>query len=158
MRKWGHEAPTESDMAALDFSSHDAIDSNATVSASGLIDANSMGKRDKDGTYEIQDWEYQADENDAISQAIEIGSSKKESPKSALGTMGSLFARFTGGKTLTEADLQPVLTVMKVHLMKKNVAKGIADKVCDGVGKAMMGKKITGYQCQFHLPRHKPYL
>jgi len=145
MRKWGDQPPSESDMVALDFSTHDTNDNQNSVSASGLIDANSLGKRDKDGTYEIQDWEFESNAGDAIAKALEIDNSKQET--SALGAVGSLFARFTGGKALTDKDLQPVLSVMKEHLMKKNVAKEIADKVCDGIGKEMLGKKIYGYQC-----------
>jgi signal recognition particle receptor subunit alpha len=163
MRKWDVEAPSESEMAALDFSAHEVNDIKREVTSSGLIDTNSMGKRGKDGTYEIQDWEFNSDANDAIAQAIEKGSStssKQQNSSTTLGAMGSLFARFTGGKTLTEEDLQPVLATMKEHLMKKNVAKGIADKVCDGVGKEMLGKKISGYQCPFTTSKtpHSTYI
>jgi len=146
MRKWDDQNPTESDMAALDFSAPGANTSSRHVSASGLVDAKAMGSRTKDGTYEIQDWEFQPGANEAIAQALEQGPSKAQASNSALSGVSSLFARFTGGKTLTEDDLSPVLAAMKEHLMKKNVAKSIADKVCDGVGKAMLGKKISGYQ------------
>ncbi|KAJ7752715.1 hypothetical protein B0H14DRAFT_3512847 [Mycena olivaceomarginata] len=43
--------------------------------------------------------------------------------------LGSLFSRLTGSKVLTEKDLKPVLEGMKQHLMQKNVAMDIADKI-----------------------------
>jgi signal recognition particle receptor subunit alpha len=133
-------------MAALDFSVHDVNTSKTSISASGYVDVSSMGKRSKDGTYEIKDWEFDSDANEIIAKAIGQGSHKEPERSGALSAMGSLLARFTGGKTLTESDLLPVLAAMKEHLMKKNVAKGIADKICDGIGKAMLGQKISGYQ------------
>jgi signal recognition particle receptor subunit alpha len=148
MRKWGDQNPTENDMAALDFSTYDAGASAPQAHASGLVDAGSMGVRGKDGTYEIQDWEFQSGADEAIAQALDQGASKGAKSTSAFSSVSSLFARFTGGKILTEEDLRPVLSAMEEHLMKKNVAKTIADKVCDGVGKSMTGKKITGYQCK----------
>ncbi|KAG8869266.1 hypothetical protein FRC20_001845 [Serendipita sp. 405] len=64
------------------------------------------------------------------------------------GYFSSLFSRLTGlaGTTrpLTQQDLAPVLAGMKEHLMKKNVAREIAERVCDGVGKSLEGKKVGG--------------
>jgi signal recognition particle receptor subunit alpha len=51
---------------------------------------------------------------------------------------------------LTEADLKPVLDGMKQHLMKKNVAKEIADRVCEGVGESLIGKKVGSFQSELH--------
>ena len=53
---------------------------------------------------------------------------------------------------LTEEDLKPVLEGMKQHLMKKNVAKEIAEKVCEGVGESLVGKKVGGFQSMLLLP------
>jgi signal recognition particle receptor subunit alpha len=35
---------------------------------------------------------------------------------------------------------------MKDHLMKKNVARDIAERVCDGVGKSLEGSKVGGFK------------
>jgi len=85
--------------------------------------------------------------DDAIARALNAGPDKENKPaQSSLGTLGSLFARFTGSKVLSEADLNPVLEGMQQHLMKKNVAKEIAEKVCEGVGESLVGKKVGGFQ------------
>ncbi len=157
-RKWGDEAPTESDMASLDFSYDKAGDAGASQDPTALVDQSSLGTRTQDGLYEVKDWEFSTKgdgADDVISQALK--SSQATSPASApssLGALGSLFARLTGSKVLPEADLKPVLECMKQHLMKKNVAKEIADKVCEGVGESLIGKKVGGFQskCLSHEP------
>lgn len=148
-------------MASLDYSS-DKPDGNnpaspSKVDVSALVDSTSVGTRTADGMYEVKDWEFgdkgkggKGDEMDKfISQALD-SVSLKEKRQPTTGTFGSsfgsLFARLTGSKTLTEEDLKPVLEAMKQHLMKKNVAKEIAEKVCEGVGESLIGKKVGSFQ------------
>ncbi|KDQ60640.1 hypothetical protein JAAARDRAFT_31604 [Jaapia argillacea MUCL 33604] len=155
-RKWGESAPTESDMAALDFSSDKPSangDDAHDLDIQALVDKASLGTRTQDGMYEVKDWEFgkgggNDSTDDVISRALNTSNSKSTPAAStgSLGALGSLFARLTGSKVLTEEDLQPVLEGMKQHLMKKNVAKEIADKVCEGVGEGLVGKKIGGLQ------------
>jgi signal recognition particle receptor subunit alpha len=150
-RKWGDEVPTETDMASLDFSS-DKVESNGyggSHDLQSLVDEASLGSRTKDGMYEVKDWEFSSAVDDEIAKAIQSKSSssaKKEKEEPKLGTLGSIFARLTGGKVLTENDLKPVLEGMKQHLMKKNVAKEISEKVCEGVGEGLVGQKLGSFQ------------
>lgn len=158
-RKWGDEVPTEGDMASLDYSSDKPDGSNpappSKINVSALVDRASLGTRTVDGMYEVKDWEFgekgeKGEEMDKfISQALD-SVSLKEKGQASTGTfgssLGSLFARLTGSKTLTEEDLKPVLEGMKQHLMKKNVAKEIAEKVCEGVGESLIGQKVGGFQ------------
>lgn len=154
-RKWGTEAPTESDMASLDFSSDKPTEAEShagSLDLQALVDQGSLGTR-TNGLYEVKDWEFDkkaSDAQDAVSQVLNTNKSpSKSQPPSSLGALGSIFARLTGAKTLTEEDLKPVLEGMKQHLMKKNVAKEIADKVCEGVGESLVGKKVGGFQSMF---------
>lgn len=134
-------------MASLDFSSDKGDDGEFRGDVSALVDQTSLGTRTQDGLYEVKDWEFgsSAETSDAVARALQDTSSAKPA---SLGTLGSLFARLTGGKILTEQDLQPVLEGMKQHLMKKNVAKEIAEKVCEGVGESLIGKKVGGFQSE----------
>lgn len=153
-RKWGDEAPTAADMAELDFST-DKSDLSGTIDndvhhLQSLIDQSSLGARTNDGLYEVKDWDLTKEKDgtdDAIANALKPLDSKIAS-EGAPGTMGSIFARLTGSKVLNEADLNPVLEAMKQHLMKKNVAMEIADKVCEGVGEILVGKKIGSFQSE----------
>ncbi|KAF5391720.1 hypothetical protein D9757_001772 [Collybiopsis confluens] len=144
-RKWGDEAPTEADMDSLNYSAEksdlSAIDS--TKDLQSLVDEGSMGSRNKDGLYEVKDWEF--DIENTVSEALKFTEEQSLGPGS-LGALGSLFSRLTGAKVLSEQDLVPVLDKMKQHLMKKNVAKEIADKVCEGVGESLIGKKVGSFQ------------
>lgn len=60
-----------------------------------------------------------------------------------------------GGKTLSEADLEPVLEKLKDHLIGKNVAAEIAGKLCQSVGKKLEGKVcalcLLGVRFSTHL-------
>lgn len=153
LRKWGDEIPSESDMASLDFSSEklsNIADRPGSNDLQALVDEASLGSRTKDGLYEVRDWEFASGgtADDVITKALSgnLDKESKPGPQSSLGALSSLFARFTGTKILSEDDLKPVLEGMKQHLMKKNVAKGISEKVCEGVGQSLVGKKVGGFQ------------
>ncbi|KAH9079181.1 P-loop containing nucleoside triphosphate hydrolase protein [Lactarius deliciosus] len=152
LRKWGDELPSESEMASLDFSyekSSDVGERPASSDLRALVDEASLGSRTRDGLYEVKDWEFAngGTADDVIAKALSGSLGKESKPaQSSLGALGSLFARFTGTKVLSEDDLKPVLEGMKQHLMKKNVAKDIAEKVCEGVGQSLVGKKVGGFQ------------
>ncbi|KAJ7196755.1 hypothetical protein GGX14DRAFT_671782 [Mycena pura] len=145
-RKWGDEAPTETDMASLDYSVDSAGGTDASHDLEALVDQTSIGLRTKDGVYEVKDWEFSKDDDSTIADALKPARAKAVPSSGSLGVLGSLFSRLTGSKVLTEQDLKPVLDGMKQHLMKKNVAMEIADKVCEGVGESLVGKKVGGFQ------------
>ncbi|KAH9001494.1 P-loop containing nucleoside triphosphate hydrolase protein [Lactarius akahatsu] len=160
LRKWGDELLSESEMASLDFSyakSSDLGERPTSSNLQALVDEASLGSRTKDGLYEVKDWEFAngGTADDVIAKALSGSLGKESKPaQSSLGTLGSLFARFTGTKVLSEDDLKPVLEGMKQHLMKKNVAKDIAEKVCEGVGQNLVGKKVGGFQTTNAAVRH----
>jgi len=137
-------------MASLDFSigpsssNRDATSHNLEA----LVDQSSLGVRTQDGLYEVKDWEFSS--NPAVADAVQPESAINRPISGSLGALGSLFSRLTGSKVLTQEDLKPVLDGMKQHLMKKNVAKEIADKVCEGVGESLVGKKVGGFQSLFY--------
>lgn len=138
-------------MATLDFSYDSSTsDSHAPrVDLSALVDNGSLGTRTQDGLYEVRDWEFaQGGKNadDVIAEVLKKGGQEQKPASGSLGALGSIFARLTGSKVLSEEDLKPVLEAMKQHLMKKNVAKEISDKICEDVGQSLVGKKVGGFQ------------
>lgn len=156
-RKWGDSSVTESDMASLDFSVDKAGADGAApreLDVQALVDQASLGTRTNEGMYEVKDWEFggtSTGTDDLIAQTLAGTSISAEAEKAGaarggLGALGGLFARLTGAKVLTEEDLKPVLEAMKQRLMQKNVAMEIADKVCEGVGEGLVGKKIGSFQ------------
>lgn len=124
MRKWNDSSVSEKDMAALDYS---APEVDTPVDVTSLVSQEAMGKR-VDGAYQVADWGLPTEE--------EILSRRQ------VKTEG-LFARL-GKKTLSNEDLAPVLVDMEKHLMGKNVAKDISEKLCAAVGEALVGKNVRG--------------
>ena len=139
-------------MASLDYS-YDSSTSDGragTLDLSTLVDNGSLGTRTQDGLYEVKDWEFSTSgsksPDDVIAEVLKKGSQEPKTTSSSLGALGSIFARLTGSKVLTEDDLKPVLEAMKQHLMKKNVAKEISENICEDVGQSLVGKKVGGFQ------------
>jgi len=52
----------------------------------------------------------------------------------------------TGNRVIEKADLELILQKFKQHLIEKNVALEIADKLCQSVGASLEGKKLTTFQ------------
>ena len=147
-------------MASLDFSEDKPNENGQAGSpdAQALVDQSSLGTRTRDGLYEVRDWEFSKEgdnTDDVIARALKPVEKSTTAPSSgSLGALGSIFARLTGSKVLTQDDLNPVLDAMKQHLMKKNVAKDTAEKVCEGVGESLVGKKVGGFQSMLVVLSH----
>ena len=120
-----------------------------------LVSNDAMGTREANGAYEVADWDFRPSkeedlptEDEILARAsgrfavtsAEVDGSKKESG----GGWSNMLTRLIGKKILTQEDLRPVLADMERHLMSKNVAKDIAEKLCDGVGAALVGKRLGG--------------
>ena len=56
--------------------------------------------------------------------------------------MFSFFKALTGGKVISREAMAATLDKMKEHLMTKNVAAEIAEKLCDSVAAKLEGKVI----------------
>lgn len=170
MRKWDNSDAhvSEADLAELDFSAsqdRDTPESSAPqtpVDVESLVSASAMGQVGKDGLYEVADWDTgrkAVNQEDALPSEEEIlarGSLDKSFSSLGIkedaaveakpaGRLSSLFSRFSGSKVLSEEDLKPILAEMEKHLMGKNVAKEIAERMCENVGLALRGKKVGGF-------------
>lgn len=102
-------------------------------------------------------WELDQEENERLGRALqavaEDGAPDTEDAPSGGGLwsaftnsyVGSMIQHVTGGKVLTEEDLDPVLKEMREILQSKNVASEIAISVCDSVKTALIGKKLESF-------------
>ncbi|KAL1412636.1 hypothetical protein Q8F55_000383 [Vanrija albida] len=152
MRKWGDSPVSAQDMASLDYSTPAPEASSIDVGA--LISTDAMGTRTSTGAYEVADWDFRrgaASGDLPTEEEILARRTKKlaidddeQDEQASESTWSNMFARLAGKKVLTKEDLRPVLADMERHLMSKNVAKDIAEKLCEGVGAALVGKKLTG--------------
>lgn len=138
-------------MASLDYSTPPPPSNSDTtpvvVDTESLVSAEAMGVRTSNG-YEVADWDYRREElpteEEILARAtgtLDLGGGEEEAGGSK---WTDVFSRLTGKKTLTQEDLKPVLAEMERNLMDKNVAKDIAEKMCESVGAALVGKKLGG--------------
>jgi signal recognition particle receptor subunit alpha len=66
-------------------------------------------------------------------------------PLLILSGMFSFFKNLTGGKTITREAMEPALDKLKEHLVTKNVAHEIAEKLCGSVATKLDGKVVGSF-------------
>ncbi|KAL2712243.1 signal recognition particle receptor subunit alpha isoform X2 [Vespula squamosa] len=89
----------------------------------------------------IRDLEVESDSEDEDSDDREMENSKPQVQKKA-NSMFSMFKSLVGNKSLKHEDMLPVLEKFKDHLISKNVAADIAQKLCDSVRVKLEGKVL----------------
>ncbi|KAI9278276.1 signal recognition particle, alpha subunit, N-terminal-domain-containing protein [Phascolomyces articulosus] len=138
------------EMESLDYSSKAALTSEEEAAvAAQLADPTKYGTVNKDGVYEVMDVDQggdsDLDEEDEEEYDILKQNEKTESEGGSGGGMFSFFKNMTGQRELTADTLDPVLSDMKEHLIKKNVASDIAEHLCQSVRTSLLGKKIGSW-------------
>ncbi|XP_014207744.1 signal recognition particle receptor subunit alpha homolog isoform X2 [Copidosoma floridanum] len=94
----------------------------------------------------IRDLEVESDsEEDEESDEPEVQQYKPQTPKKSGGVF-SMFKSLVGNKSLKEEDMQPVLEKLKDHLIAKNVATDIAQKLCDSICVKLEGKVLGTFE------------
>lgn len=88
----------------------------------------------------IRDLEVNSESEDNSDQE-EIEHSKLQMQKKNT-SMFSMFKSLVGSKSLKQEGMLPVLEKLKDHLITKNVAADIAQKLCDSVGTKLEGKVL----------------
>ncbi|KAJ8720056.1 hypothetical protein PYW07_012099 [Mythimna separata] len=118
------------DLPSLDFSTDKPEDANTEITP----DTQLIGQM----TGAIRDLEVESDDS---SSDDEPEQSAHPSPKKT-GGMFSIFKGLVGAKALTEESMRPVLDKLQDHLIGKNVAADIANKLCDSVAVKLEGKVL----------------
>lgn len=70
---------------------------------------------------------------------------------SGMSAIGGLFRNVVGGKTLTKEDLDKAMKGMEDHLLKKNVAREAAIRLCEGVERELIGVKTGNFESKFAI-------
>lgn len=89
----------------------------------------------------IRDLEVESDTDDEDSDDREMENAKPQVQKKT-NSMFSMFKSLVGNKSLKHEDMLPVLDKFKDHLISKNVAADIAQKLCDSVRVKLEGKVL----------------
>lgn len=136
-RKWDADgnAIAVSSATDLDFSGASAADASANLEQ--WVDESKLGHTREDGLYELADDDGHADD-DASAPTGFFASMRS--------TNAQFMTRMLGGKhALTADDLAPVVQAMQLHLQSKNVANDVAELICDGVQRRLIGKRLSSF-------------
>jgi signal recognition particle receptor subunit alpha len=96
------------------------------------------------------------DLDDQVQSILESADAKKSdsttAPTGIVGSsfsaIGGLFRNVVGGKTLTKEDLDKAMKGMEDHLLRKNVAREAAIRLCEGVERELIGVKTASFESQ----------
>lgn len=152
-RIWGHDGSVaEDDGTVLDYSkpadsSEDSPPRGTTNGMRAAAAPETFGTRNKQGQFVLKDLD---DEIDSILKETDTSKKVRDNPTTSsgglFGSISGYFSNIVGGKTLTKQDLEKPLRAMEEHLIKKNVAREAAIRLCQGVEHEMIGKKTASFQ------------
>jgi len=150
MRRWDDDGmAAEEDGAALDYSAK----TNGEVheggaAAAGPVDVQASGTRTGKGEFVLKDLDNEVHSilAEANQKKAENKNSKSGVVESSLGAISGLFRNFVGGKILTRQDLENPMKAMEEHLLKKNVAREAAVRLCEGVERELVGHKTGSFE------------
>ncbi|EUC35641.1 hypothetical protein COCCADRAFT_90306 [Bipolaris zeicola 26-R-13] len=147
-RVWGEFGAEEEDDSILDYSQSDVQGDASGNEALEEIKQETWGRKTNKGEFVLKDLD---DEMDAII-AAQNAKRDKDTPAAAgglvgssLGAIGGLFRNVVGGKTLTKEDLAKPLKGMEEHLLRKNVAREAAVRLCESVERDLVGIKTPSF-------------
>ncbi|KAL9136658.1 MAG: hypothetical protein Q9175_002125 [Cornicularia normoerica] len=153
MRRWdANGLADEEDGAVLDYSAQPP-EENATRKSEYLtgvnsIESQSFGTRTVKGQFVLKDLDSEVHSilEGASERNAQPSSSKSGVVGSSLGAISGLFRNVIGGKVLTKEDLAMPMRGMEEHLLKKNVAREAAVRLCQGVERELIGVKTASFE------------
>lgn len=156
LRKWDADGMADEDdgisldysATVLDTTSTRDDDPNSKPAGVDPINADSFGTRTGKGQFVLKDLDSE------IHSILEGAKEKKSQllPQSggvvgsSLGAISGLFRNIIGGKVLSKADLDKPMKGMEEHLLKKNVAREAAIRLCEGVERELLGVKSGSFE------------
>ena len=161
-RKWDADglADEDGDDVQLDYSVINAPTSESEAEPVGRstaideVDSSTWGRKSK-GKFILKDLDDEVDSILSSAQAeskVSKGDSAGGLIGTGLSTIGGLFRNVVGGKTLTKEDLDKAMKGMEDHLLKKNVAREAAVRLCEGVENELVGVKTGNFESKLQSP------
>lgn len=114
------------------------------------VDQESWGSKTGKGQFVLKDLD------DQVNSILASADAKKGQAATASGgivgssisAIGGLFRNVVGGKTLTKEDLDKAIKGMEDHLLRKNVAREAAVRLCEGVERELIGVKTGSFESE----------
>ncbi|KOS22508.1 Signal recognition particle receptor subunit alpha -like protein [Escovopsis weberi] len=158
-RKWNAEgfADEEDDDVRLDYSQPNGppsdSDAEAQAGRSGgleAVDVSTWATKSK-GKFVLKDLGDEVHQMLASAEADKAAAASRADTRTGLlgsgvNAISGLFRNVIGGKTLTKEDLDKAMKGMEEHLLRKNVAREAAIRLCEGVEKELIGVKTGSFE------------
>jgi signal recognition particle receptor subunit alpha len=115
------------------------------------IDQTTWGSKTSRGQFVLKDLDDQVNSILASADAKKGDSATASTGivGSSLSALGGLFRNVVGGKTLTKDDLDKAMKGMEDHLLRKNVAREAAVRLCEGVERELIGVKTGNFESMY---------
>jgi signal recognition particle receptor subunit alpha len=112
------------------------------------VDQKSWGSKTGKGQFVLKDLDDQVNSILATANAKKAETTARSTGLvgSSLSAIGGLFRNVVGGKTLTKEDLDKAMKGMEDHLLRKNVAREAAIRLCEGVERELIGVKTGNFE------------
>lgn len=111
------------------------------------IENSSWGSKDSSGKFVVMDLDDQVTAILASQNALKKDEKRPNGVMgTGLSTLTALFRNVVGGKILTSEDLEKSMKGMEDHLLKKNVAREAAVRLCNGVETELIGTKTGSFE------------
>ena len=156
MRRWDADGlADEGDGVVLDYSAQAPEETGAAKSEHfteiDSIDSQSFGTRTGKGEFVLRDLDNEVHSilEGANQRKAQPSSSKSGVVGSSLSAISGLFRNVIGGKVLTKEDLAKPMRGMEEHLLKKNVAREAAVRLCEGVERELIGVRTANFESKF---------
>ncbi|KAH0524686.1 hypothetical protein TsFJ059_007162 [Trichoderma semiorbis] len=156
-RKWNADgfADEEDDDVQLDYSrpsltSDSEAEAVGRSSALDAVESSTWGSTSK-GKFILKDLGDEVHDILASAEAQKAETAARADTKTGLlgsgvNAISGLFRNVVGGKTLTKEDLDKAMKGMEDHLLRKNVAREAAVRLCEGVEKELVGVKTGNFE------------
>ena len=149
-RKWDADGYADEDSdTPLDYSVNEppTPGEKSRVAAVEAVGDDTWGSRTGKGQFVLKDLD------DQVHTILNNANSKKADTSAPTGLVNSsisaisgLFRNVVGGKTLTKKDIEKAMKGMEDHLLKKNVAREAAIRLCEGVERELIGVKTANFE------------
>jgi signal recognition particle receptor subunit alpha len=133
---------------------------NERPGAMEQVDQTSWGSKTGKGQFVLKDLDDQVNSILASADAKKVDSTTTATGivGSSISAIGGLFRNVVGGKTLTKEDLDKAMKGMEDHLLRKNVAREAAIRLCEGVERELIGVKTGNFESKFHAKPKCPHM
>ena len=152
-RKWTADGMAdEDDNAVLDYSAPPkegtlGEDEAKERPETREIDQSTWGSRTGKGHFVLKDLD---DQVNSILASVDAKKADSVNPTGLFGSgmsaIGGLLRNVVGGKVLTKEDLDKAMKGMEDHLLRKNVAREAAIRLCEGVERELIGVKTGNFE------------